>query len=50
VVGGGIGTILVVLLVLWRWPPLARLGRLHKPVAELEPPDDPHGESPSEIA
>jgi MFS family permease len=31
VVGGGIGTILVVLVAAWRWPRLAQLGPLHKP-------------------
>jgi hypothetical protein len=29
VVGGGVGTVVVVLLVLWRWPQLWRLGPLH---------------------
>jgi MFS family permease len=29
VVGGGVGTVVVVLLVLWRWPALLRLGPLH---------------------
>jgi MFS family permease len=33
VVGGGVGTILVVLLVVLRWPQLARLGQLHQPEA-----------------
>jgi MFS family permease len=32
VVGGGIGTVVVVLLVMWRWPSLARLGPLYAPV------------------
>ncbi len=37
VVGGGVGTIVVVLLVAWRWPRLARLGPLHElwPVEDL---------------
>jgi hypothetical protein len=30
VVGGGIGTILVVLAVMFRWPELVRLGPLHQ--------------------
>jgi MFS family permease len=29
VVGGGVGTLLVVLLVMWRWPQVLRLGPLH---------------------
>jgi MFS family permease len=32
VVGGGIGTILVVLVVIWRWPLLLRVGPLHPPL------------------
>ena len=30
VVGGGVGTLLVVVLVRWRWPALAALGALHR--------------------
>jgi MFS family permease len=33
VVGGGVGTIVVVLAVLWRWPELNRLGPLHRVLA-----------------
>ncbi len=40
VVGGGIGTILVVLLVLARWPQVLRLGALHR-AGEPEPAPDP---------
>jgi hypothetical protein len=45
VVGGGIGTILVVLAVMFRWPQVARLGPLQGvrpeplPDAEARPPD-----------
>jgi MFS family permease len=39
VVGGGIGTVLVVLAVMLRWPELARLGPLHRVVAEGISPD-----------
>jgi MFS family permease len=35
VVGGGVGTMLVVLLAMWRWPSLLRLGPLHKPAEIL---------------
>jgi MFS family permease len=35
VVGGGIGTILVVLAVMWRWPQVLRLGPLHNPTGEV---------------
>jgi hypothetical protein len=38
VVGGGIGTIMVVLLVAWRWPRLAQLGPLHKPKHKVQQP------------
>lgn len=43
VVGGGIGTILVVLAVTFRWPRLLRLGTLHSalPVTSSEPPEKP---------
>ncbi len=34
VVGGGIGTILVVLLIAWRWPEMRQLRTLREPVAE----------------
>jgi hypothetical protein len=43
VVGGGVGTILVVLLAMWRWPSLLRLGPLHKPVEISPPTEDPYG-------
>lgn len=33
VVGGGIGTLLVVLLVAWRWPEMRRLATLSEPAA-----------------
>ncbi len=35
VVGGGIGTILVVLAVMWRWPQVARLRSLHQPETKM---------------
>ncbi len=38
VVGGGIGTILVVLLVWWRWPILLRLGPLYRPAGVAADP------------
>ncbi len=40
VVGGGIGTLLVVLGAAWTWPQLRRFGSLHgaKPAEEAEPP------------
>ena len=34
VVGGGIGTVAVVLAVVWRWPEVLRLGALHAPEGE----------------
>jgi MFS family permease len=40
VVGGGVGTILVVLLAMGRWPSLWRLGPLHKPAEILPPTED----------
>jgi MFS family permease len=40
VVGGGIGTIVVVLAVMLRWPELIRLGPLHRVVAEGVTPND----------
>jgi MFS family permease len=38
VVGGGIGTIVVVLLVMWRWPALLRLGPLYRSQPEVGKP------------
>ncbi len=38
VVGGGIGTILVVLLVWWRWPILLRLGPQYRPAGVAADP------------
>ena len=45
VVGGGIGTLVVVALAWWRWPQLARLGALHRLEAEhFEEEEEPrHG-------
>jgi MFS family permease len=40
VVGGGVGTVLVVLIVLLRWPQLLRLGSLHA-VGQQEPAREP---------
>jgi MFS family permease len=37
VIGGGVGTLVVVVLVMLRWPQLARLGQLH-PAWLMEPP------------
>jgi len=45
VVGGGIGTILVVLAVARRWPELARVGRLQ----DISPADDARLTSPMEL-
>ncbi len=39
VVAGGVGTILVVLTVAWRWPRLLALGPLHRLGRETESPD-----------
>jgi MFS family permease len=41
VVGGGVGTIVVVLLVLWRWPALLRLGPVHALLPAEPPPAAP---------
>jgi MFS family permease len=44
VVGGGIGTVLVVLAVMWAWPEVLRLGPLHAPEPERLkslPPGEP---------
>jgi hypothetical protein len=40
VVGGGIGTLLVVLAVMLRWPRLLHLGPLHAPAHALPPTVD----------
>jgi MFS family permease len=40
VVGGGIGTVLVVVAVMLRWPELIRLGPLHRVIAEGVSSDD----------
>jgi MFS family permease len=48
VVGGGIGTILVVLVVMLRWPEVLRLGSLHRTVDVVLPwEDQPAGVEPS---
>jgi len=41
VVCGGIGTIMVVLLVVYCWPSLARLGELHRTIQPPPPLDPP---------
>jgi hypothetical protein len=48
VVGGGIGTLLVVLAAMLRWPALLRLGSLHGPAAPL--PAEEVGRRPEETA
>jgi MFS family permease len=42
VVGGGVGTLLVVLAVMWAWPEVIRLGPLHAPREVL--PEEEKGE------
>jgi hypothetical protein len=49
VVGGGIGTILVVLVAIWAWPTLRQIGPLHT-LSPAGPPEEPERPAPAATA